>query len=267
VRLPRFTPLQLFRTRNLLPFAAAALLSVLAAAEGRADPGQAAYARGDFPEAERQWRQAVDARGDDWAAHHNLALALSQQSRWGEAAAHAASAFVQHPRHDSTRWHLALFSERAGVAPGALAAFIAPSTFHSVARALSPAEWQRVLVVCAWTAAVALFCFLFAAYQRAARGVRVVGWTLLGLALLGAVSGGIGVGAYGNAADARAVIIWKPSVLRSIPTEVDTAQKTSPLAAGTIAVADKTFLGWRRLAFENGQTGWVRQEELVPLWK
>ncbi len=267
VRLPRFTPLQLFRARNLLPFAAALVLSVLAVSETRADTGLAAYARGDFPEAERHWRQAVGTRGDDWAAHHNLALALSQQSRWGEAAAHAASAFVQHPRHDSTRWHLTLFSERAGFAPGSLAAFITPSTYHSMARVLSPAEWQRVLVGCAWTAAVALFCFLFAAYQRTARAARFLGWTLLAVALVGAVSGGIGVGAYGNAADARAVILWKPSVLRSIPTEVDTVQKTSPLAAGTIAVADKTFLGWRRLAFENGQTGWVRQEELVPLWK
>ena len=35
----------------------------------------------------------------------------------------------------------------------------------------------------------------------------------------------------------------------------------------TIAIADHAFLGWKRLAFPNGQTGWVRQEALVPLWQ
>ena len=43
--------------------------------------------------------------------------------------------------------------------------------------------------------------------------------------------------------------------------------KTSTLAAGSIALADKEFLGWRRLNFENGQTGWVRKDDIVPLWK
>jgi len=30
---------------------------------------------------------------------------------------------------------------------------------------------------------------------------------------------------------------------------------------------DKTFLGWSRLVFDNGQTGWVRTDDLVSLWK
>jgi hypothetical protein len=63
------------------------------------------------------------------------------------------------------------------------------------------------------------------------------------------------------------VIVGRTSTLRSIPTEADTSQKTSPLAAGSIALADREFLGWRRLTFENGQTGWVRKDDIVPLWK
>ena len=35
-----------------------------------------------------------------------------------------------------------------------------------------------------------------------------------------------------------------------------------------LALADQTtFLGWTRIMFENGQTGWVRKEDIVPLWK
>ena len=76
-----------------------------------------------------------------------------------------------------------------------------------------------------------------------------------------------GVRSYGLAARTEAVIVARPSTLRSIPTEADTTQKTSPLAAGSIALADKTFLGWTRLSFENGQTGWVRNDDFVPLWR
>ena len=72
---------------------------------------------------------------------------------------------------------------------------------------------------------------------------------------------------YGPATDARAAIAWRASTLRSIPTEADTTQKTTPLAAGSLAAVDQKFLGWRHLTFSSGQTGWVRAEDLVPLWR
>jgi hypothetical protein len=60
--------------------------------------------------------------------------------------------------------------------------------------------------------------------------------------------------------------VWKPSTLRSVPTEADT-QKTTALSAGSIAVADRTFLGWTRLNFAGGQTGWARSDDLLPLYR
>jgi hypothetical protein len=75
------------------------------------------------------------------------------------------------------------------------------------------------------------------------------------------------VHAYGTAANGDAVIVARAISLRSIPTEVDTTQKSSPLSAGSLALTDKSFLGWRRLVFDHGQTGWVRKEEIVPIWK
>ena len=41
----------------------------------------------------------------------------------------------------------------------------------------------------------------------------------------------------------------------------------SGLAVGSLALSQRTFLGWTQLAVENGQTGWVRKDEIVPLWK
>ena len=73
--------------------------------------------------------------------------------------------------------------------------------------------------------------------------------------------------AYGLSANSRAVVAWRPGLLRSIPTEADTTQKTTPLAAGTAAVQDGAFLGWVRLSFANGQTGWVRKDDVISLWR
>ena len=53
----------------------------------------------------------------------------------------------------------------------------------------------------------------------------------------------------------------------SIPTEADNTQQTSPLAAGTIGVVDNTYLDWVHLTFANGQTGWTKKSELLPLWR
>ena len=84
--------------------------------------------------------------------------------------------------------------------------------------------------------------------------------TLLGLAALASLH------AYGETADRRAVIAWRAGTLRSIPTEADTTQKTTVLPPGSLAIVDKTFLGWDHLRFENGQTGWVRKEDVIALW-
>jgi hypothetical protein len=73
--------------------------------------------------------------------------------------------------------------------------------------------------------------------------------------------------AYGAAAHPEAAVVWRGTTLRSIPTEADTAQQTTTLAAGSVGIVDQTFLSWVRLNFSNGQTGWVRKTEIVRLWQ
>ena len=92
-------------------------------------------------------------------------------------------------------------------------------------------------------------------------------WTGFGLGLAGAGLAVAGTLAYGPAAHPAAAIVARATVLRSIPTEADTTQKTTPLTAGGLARLEGSFLGWRRLAFPNGQTGWVRREDVVPVWR
>jgi len=267
---PAFRPLRAFLPKNLMPFAAAiallgATIPVLVRAADSA-PG-AAYQRGDFAAAEKGWRTSVTQQPTDWIARHNLSLALAQQDNAGEAAAQAAAAFVQQPANASIQWHFALTSEKAGAAPAALAGFLKPTARQSIARLSSPARWQAWLIAAAFAAATALGAMLYNAYGPRRRSHTWVAAAILlaSLALAGTASAGML--AYGMAGDARAVLVAQPGILRSIPTEADTAQKTLPMVAGTMAIADRTFLGWTHIAFDNGQTGWVRKEEIVPLWK
>lgn len=264
---PAFSLGQLFRGRNLLPFAAAILLTFLALPQLHAEDGKAAYERGDFGAAETAWRKAIAENPTDWIARHNLALALAQQSRWGEAVGYAASSFVQHPRDPSVQWHLGLAGDRAGFSPGVLGGFLNPTPQHSLARLCSPAEWQRLLVGAVGLTLLGLAAFLLQSYGYAGRWATPVGLTMIGLAVATGIVGSLSLGLYQDTRDTRAALVWKPSLLRSIPTEADTTQKTSPLAPGTIAVINKTYLGWSRLVFPNGQTGWIRQEDLVRLWQ
>jgi hypothetical protein len=284
-RVPGFRPLRLFLPQNLVPFAAALALLllvtplVLHAAEetqnpkpktqnpGNADTADAAYRKGDFAAAEKRWRDRIATVPTDWIARHNLSLALAQQERASEAAAQAIAAFVQHPAHPSVRWHFALAAEKSGAIPAPLNGFLAGGPLHSLARLASPAQWQLALIAATWVGAAAVACLLLNVYGQRRRGVTlsativlVVCFALAGSALVGGFS-------YGIAAKAEAAVVARAGTLRSIPTEADTTQKTSPLAAGALARVDKTFLGWAQLAFENGQTGWVRKEEIVPIWK
>ena len=261
-----FSPATLFLPRNLLPFFCAALLLGLTLPRLVADP-LADYRQGDFAAAEKAWQAVVAKHPTDWRARHNLGLALMQQDRPAEAAAQWTAAFVQHPDDPSTLHQFALGCDKAGYTPAVLAVFVQSGPVQDLARLASPAEWQLALVAAGLLVAVAIGCWLLVGYGRRARWLKPAAWSLLVLALLLAAAAAVSLHAYGPAADARAALAWRHSALRSIPTEADTTQKTTPLAAGALAVVDKTFLGWVRLSFENGQTGWVRQEDVVMLWQ
>jgi tetratricopeptide (TPR) repeat protein len=228
----------------------------------------AAYSAGDFSAAEQGWRAVLARKPSDWVARHNLGLALAQQGHWPEAAAQWTSAFLLNPRNESVRWHLMLGYERAEYTPPGLGEFVQASGPHLVARLASPAEWQWLVVVAGLLFAVGLWLILLRLYRGVANGwTRPVASTAIavaGLLLLCAVAS---LHFYGDATDPRAAIAWHQVLLRSIPTEADTQQKTSSLPAGSLGIVDKDFLGWVRLAFPNGQTGWVRQEDIVWLYR
>jgi hypothetical protein len=210
----------------------------------------------------------VDADPLDWPARHNLSLALAQQDRWGEATAQAAAAFVQAPSEPATRRQLVVAGDKAGFLPEPLDFLIQPGPVESLARLESPGCWQWIGVAAVALLAAALALLLAASYKVARRAwAGPAALTALAVAVLAGAASIVAYRAYGITADTRAVVIWRAGILRSVPTEADVSQKTTALNAGSTAIADKSFLGWIRLSFPNGQTGWVPRSEAVYLWR
>ncbi|MCF7759983.1 MAG: BatD family protein [Cephaloticoccus sp.] len=255
------------QTKNLLPFLVLTLLfSMLPALHGATDPATD-YAAGSYAEAEKGWYAQVEQAPTDWIARHNLSLALAQQERWGEAAAQATAAFVQHPRSAEARWNLAYLYNKAGFTPTEVAPLLKSAPVADLARLASPAIWECVLVISAVVVAVALIGLLLVSYGLGPRWSKWLALVAIVAGVLVGSSAVTGRHAFGIAAQPQTALVWSAGTLYSIPTEADSAQQTTSLAAGSMGTVDQTFLGWARLNFPNGQTGWVRQDTLVYLWK
>ncbi|HEY0862777.1 MAG TPA: BatD family protein [Lacunisphaera sp.] len=265
-KVPGWSPFSLFAGRNLFPFLFTLAL-LLAPVAAQADLATDRYKAADFPAAEAGWRTAVIAAPADWTARHNLGLALAQQDRWAEATGHWTSAFLLNARSDTTRWDLALGLQRSGMAPPELVEFSRGEGRHELARWASPGEWQLVLVGAALLLAAALIVLLLQGYRRIGTWAKPVALTTSLVAVLLAAAATLSLHTYGPLADPEAVLVWQATTLRSIPTDADTTQKTTPLSAGSIALAEKTFLGWTKVGFAGGQSGWVRSENLIRLYR
>jgi hypothetical protein len=266
VKVPGWPPFSLFAGRNLLPFLFTLAL-LLAPVAAQADTATDRYKAADFPAAETGWRAAVSAAPSDWTARHNLGLALAQQDRWAEATGHWTSAFLLNARSDTTRWDLALGLQRSGMAPAELVEFSRGEGRHELARWASPGEWQLVLVGAALLIAAALIVLLLKGYGRIGNWARPTALVTMLVAILLAAAATLSLHTYGPLANPEAMLVWQATTLRSIPTDADTTQKTTPLSAGSIAIAEKTFLGWTKLGFAGGQSGWVRSENLIRLYR
>jgi hypothetical protein len=268
VQVPGWPPASLFAGRNLLPFLFVLSVLLLAPSPAHGENAADSYKRGDFPAAETEWRKTLGVAPADWAARHNLGLALAQQDRWAEATGYWTGAFLLNARADATRWDLALGLQRSGMAPAELVELSRGKGRFKLARLAAPGEWQIALVAAALLLAAALIVLLLQGYRRIGTWAKPTALLTSLVAVLLAAAATFSLHTYGPLANPDVALVWKASTLRSIPTEADTSQKTSPLSAGSIAIVEKTFLGnWTKLNFPGGQSGWVRSEDLIRLYR
>jgi tetratricopeptide (TPR) repeat protein len=244
----------------ILLFHSAFIMSPSSFAAESPDPAML-YARADFPAAEAAWRDALDASPRDAALRHNLALALAQQGRWDESAAHAYAAALHAPSDPALRRLLDATLPRATYAPPAI---------PDLARRLAVHEWQLLALAAALVLLTLVpIAYLFARFSRGPFGSAsfFIGHLSLVVAVAALVASLLALRAHGPAIAPEAVLVWKADTLRAVPTELGEQKVTTDLPAGTLARVDKDFLGWRRLVLRDGNTGWVRAESLVRLWQ
>ena len=253
-----------FLPRNLLPFAALLIVGLLPL-NLRAGPMED-YQKGDFAAAEKAWRQMAAATPLDAHTRYNLALAAAQQNHWSESMAQSLAAFCISPRNPSIRWQFALSLERSGIENPAFSGFAGGSFKYRIARMFSPSEWSVVGSVSAIGMAITLGFLLYGYYSRRGRNYRWTAGILSGLAVLLVIATVVSLRCYGPLAERSTAIVSRNVLLCSVPTEIDTTQKTVPLPAGSLGRIDRTFLGWSRLVFANGQTGWVRSDWVTQLY-
>jgi hypothetical protein len=257
----------IFFPRNLLPFAAVALFLALIPFPLHAEPANDAYLKGDFPTAEKLWTEAVAKSPTDAIARYNLSLVEAQQDRWAEAATQALSAFCLNPGNDNIRWQFHLALNHSGIDQPLITALANREKFFKVVGLLSPGAWGIMLDFASVVFALALGTLLWAAYSHTKGKIALISATLTSVALLVGFSAALSIKRYGLLADRSIAVVSRQTVLRSVPTEVTSSQKTSPLPAGSMAAVDQKFLSWSHLVFPNGQTGWVKTDMVTHLYE
>ena len=264
------------RPRNLFPWFGLLLIFVLpmgVGAEEKATPEAAVqtedpialYREGSFEKAGEIWGGRVRKNLTDPKSRNNLGLAWFQVGDKERALANGLSAYLVAPQTGTVDWNFGIFAEAANQLDPAVRRLLEDSWAARLTAWAGILAWQLWLVAGSSVTALGFGLWLASGYFAGHRklffrsGSAVV---LFGAAL--AFLAGSALGVYGKLADRAAVMIVDVVPLRSVPTEVQQAEKTYP--PGSIAHREKEFLGWSKVRMANGDSGWIRTENLVPLF-
>lgn len=253
---PRFDVRNIFAVRNLYPVTAILCALLMA--------GTTPLAAFDQPRPVQ--RQAM-APGD-WISHYNLGRTAAEARRWDLAAAHAGIAWVQHPHSAETRQLWSMAAREAGFAGREGGGLPLPDGWAGkLTGLLSPLGWQMIAIVAMLLALGGFGTLLLRRFGYVPRHTRR--WAMIGAGLgaLGLVAGIAGVHGYGPAAAADAAIVWRSVPLRALPIDTPEDEAVTTLAPGTAGHMEQAFMGWVRITLTDGRTGWLRHDELLPLWR
>jgi tetratricopeptide (TPR) repeat protein len=277
IDLPRLKVWEPLRPRNLLPWFGVLLILALTlptVAEESAAPAPPAqaedpirlYREGSFEKAGQIWGQAVRNDRTDPVSRNNLGLAWFQIGDKERALANGLSAYLVSPQTATVDWNMMIFADAADQLDPAIRRLLEETWSSWLTSKAGVFTWQLWLVVGSTVAALGVGLWLASGYFAWKRKLFFrlgSGVVFLGAAL--AFVAGSALGVYGKLSDRAAVMVVDMVPLRSVPTEVETqAEKAYP--PGSIAHREKEFLGWSKVRMPNNDAGWIRTENLVPLY-
>jgi hypothetical protein len=223
------------------------------------------YREGSFEKAGQVWGERVRKNLADPVSRNNLGLAWFQVGDKERALANGLSAYLISPQTSTVDWNMAIFANASDQLDPAVRRLLEDTWASWLTAKAGVFTWQVWLVVGSSVAALGAGLWLASGYFawrrklffRLGSGVLLVGATLAFVA-------GTALGVYGKLSNRAAVMIVDVVPLRSVPTEVQQTEKAYP--PGSIARREKEFLGWSKVRMPNNDAGWIRTENLVPLY-
>lgn len=224
------------------------------------------YREGSFEKAGQIWGEKVRKNPTDAKSRNNLGLAWFQVGDKERALANGLSAYLVAPQTATVDWNFGIFAEAANQLDLAVRRLLEDTWTARLTAWAGIFMWQLWLIAGSSVAALGVGLWLASGYFawrnklffKVGSGVVLVGAVL-------ALMAGSALGVYGKLSDRAAVMIVDVVPLRSVPTEVENqVEKTYP--PGSIAHREKEFLGWSKVRMPNHDAGWIRTENLVPLY-
>jgi len=277
IDLPRLKVWDPLRPRNLLPWFGLLLILALPASLVAEEKQEAAkvppavedpirlYREGSFEKAGQAWGERVRKNLSDPVSRNNLGLAWFQIGDKERALANGLSAYLISPQTRTVDWNTAIFADASDQLDPAVRRLLEDTWASWLTSKAGVFKWQLWLVAGSSVAALGAGLWLASGYFAWRRKLffRLGSGVLLAGASLAFVAG-TALGVYGKLSDRSAVMIVDVVPLRSVPTEVQQTEKAYP--PGSIARREKEFLGWSKVRMPNNDAGWIRTENLVPLY-
>jgi hypothetical protein len=277
IDLPPLGPWEPLRPRNLLPWFGLLLILALPTslvAQDKKEPPPLPpvaedpirlYREGSFEKAGQVWGERVRKNLSDPVSRNNLGLAWFQIGDKERALANGLSAYLVSPQTATVDWNMMIFADAADQLDPAIRRLLEDTWSSWLTSRAGVFTWQLWLVAGSTVAALGAGLWLASGYLAWRRKLffRLGSGVLLAGASLAFVAG-TALGVYGKLANRAAVMVVDVVPLRSVPTEVQQTEKAYP--PGSIARREKEFLGWSKVRMPNNDAGWIRTENLVPLY-
>ena len=245
------------------------LRAAAGATEGAADVPDARTAAA-LRAVQRSAGEALRRNWNDWAAHYDIGAQQLAQGNSGYAAAHLTAAFLQRPAsaavRDDLRWSL----QQASVVDPTLSRLLYGAWFQRYPALLSPASWQRLGLVSGLMIGFALCGLVLSLYlARTTRSWRRAACWVAAAGIIGLVVSTLAWRAWGDLHRPDVAMLVESINLSPIPSDLVTEAETQSVAADSMVLTQKSFLGWRRVRIigVSGVTdGWTRSRFVMPLY-